>query len=177
MPGPVPGFLFLKAPQDAVLSQLRIQYQESKDRAEQAQLAANPESRTKLMERSDHSAKLIDTFSTGQGAVTSLVFDIGELADELSISDFSSKALEAGGYSTVGKSKSVDESWLGVEFAGSFDQFVKYINELERNEPVVFVEKILFLRGTEGSVSHQVKMDLSFLTQTKKLTDSIAMAP
>lgn len=171
------AYFFLKAPQDAALSQLRVQFGESRDRADYARLAAVPESRTKLLERYEKSAKMMETFSTRQDAVTGLVFDIGEHADALSLGDFSSKAMDGSGYSTVAKSTVVTEGWLSVEFQGTFEQFVKYINELERNQPVVFLEKISFRRGTEGPASHQVTMDLSFLTQTKKLTEPVALVP
>lgn len=171
------GYFFMKLPQDAELDQLRTQCTESQTRADYAQMAAIPESQTKLIERCEESERQIETFSTRQDTVTGLVFEIGELADELSLCDFSSKALTVSQYSTVGKSEIITENWLNVEFEGSFDQFVKYVNELERNQPVVFVEKIFFRRGTEGPASNQIKMDLSFLTQTQKVTGSLAMVP
>lgn len=169
------GYFALMQPQSLKLQQLRIQYQDSQQQSDHAQMAAMTESLNRLLDKREQSKNLIETFSIRQDDVTGLVFEIGQIANELALSDFSSKTQNQASYSTLGKSKILNENWLNVEFEGTFEQYVRYMNKLERNQPVVFIEEVFFRRGND-SKAHKATLDLSFLTQTEKVNGSLAVA-
>ena len=160
------GYLLLYAPQQATLLQLKNQCAESQTVLEQAQLAAQDQTKAKQKQQCEEVGQLISGFSTQQDAVTELVFEIGRIANELRLSEFSSKNQKQQNYSTVGKSKLVSEVWLNVDFQATFEQFAQFLNRLECHSPVVFVEEVSFRRGSQDAHNHTTSLQLSFLAET-----------
>ena len=149
------GYSLLHAPQQATLLQLKNQCAESQSALVQAQLAAQDQTKAEQKQQCEEVGQLISGLSTQQDAVTELVFEIGRIASELRLSEFSSKNQKQKNYSTVGKSKLVSEVWLDVEFQATFEQFAKFLNRLESHSPVVFVEEISFRRGAKDMYEHK----------------------
>ena len=85
------GYFLFYAPQQAELLQVNNQCDESQTALEQAQLAAQDEAREKQKQQCEDVSQLISGFSTHQDSVTELVFEIGRIANELRLSEFSSK--------------------------------------------------------------------------------------
>ena len=141
------GYFLFYAPQQAELLQVNNQCDESQTALGQAQLAAQDEAKAKQKQQCEDVSQFISGFSTHQDSVTELVFEIGRIANELRLSEFSSKDQKQKNYSTVGKSELVSEVWLKVEFQATFEQFAQFLNRLECHDPVVFVEEVLFQRG------------------------------
>lgn len=162
------GYVLSYAPQQAMLLQVKNQCAESQMALESAQLAAQEKIKAKQQQQCEEAEQLIADFSARQDAVTELVFEIGRIAtNELGLYDFSSKSQKQKAYPTVGKSKLVSEGWLKVDFEATFNQFAQFLNQLERHNPVVFVEEVAFQRGTHQTRGHKISLELSFLTQTE----------
>jgi Tfp pilus assembly protein PilO len=170
------GYALFYMPQKAELLQVKTQCNESQTALEQAQLAAQEETKTKQQQECERVGQLISSFSTQQDSVTELVFEIGRIANELRLSEFSSKDQKQQNYSTVGKSKLVSEVWLNVDFQATFEQFALFLNRLECHDPVVFVEEVSFQRETQDTHGHKVSLQLSFLTETKAKNKKVAAA-
>ena len=160
------GYLLFGASQKSELVQLKNQCAESQTVLEQAQLAAQDQTKAKQKQQCEEIGQLISGFSTQQDAVTELVFEIGRIANELRLSGFSSKNQKQQNYSTVGKSKLVSEVWLNVDFQATFEQFAQFLNRLECHSPVVFVEEVSFRRGSQDAHNHTTSLQLSFLAET-----------
>ena len=168
------GYILFYLPQKVELAQITNQCTKAQTELEEAQLAAQDQVKAKQNQRQEQIHQLISSFSTEQDAVTELVFEIGRIAHELGLSDFSSKNNGKQNYSTVGESKVVSEAWLDVDFVANFEQFAKFINRLESNNPVVFIEEIAFQRGSADSNGHKVSLKLSFLTETCEKNKKVA---
>lgn len=168
------GYGLFYAPQHADLTELKNQFQQNETQLEKAQLAASVEVREKIQLECEEKSRLIGCFSTEHNAQTELVFEIGQIASELHLSDFSSKHENQQAQSTV--KNGLEEAWLEVEFVATFEQFAQFINQLERNCPVVFVEKVFFRRNSEESQGHDVTLMLSFLTKTNQTKKTVALA-
>ncbi len=169
------GYYMLHVPKKEVLAQVRRQYTESKEQLEIAQMATEPAICEKVKKQCEEATQSISRFSVHQDNVTSVVFEIGKIANELGLSQFSSKNQRAQSYPTVGKDSTITEAWLEVEFDSSFLRFVQFINRLEQGTPVVFIEDIVIRRDENSQNSNQVKMQLSFLT-TEDKARSVASA-
>lgn len=170
------GYFLLHLPQKTELLQVNNQYAESQTALEQAQLAACDKTKSKQKQRSEEVSQLISSFSTQQDTVTELVFEIGRIANELRLSEFSSKNQKQKNYSTVGKSKLVSEIWLDVDFQATFAQFAQFVNRLECHSPVVFVEEVSFRRGSQDGKGHKASLQLSFLAETRAKNKKVAVA-
>ena len=170
------GYALLYAPQQTELLQVKNQCDESQTSLEQSQLAAQDQTKAKQKQQCEEVGQLISGFSTQQDTVTELVFEIGRIANELRLSEFSSKDQKQKNYSTVGKSKLVSEVWLDVEFQATFEQFAQFVNRLECHNPVVFVEEVSFRRGQQDTHEHKASLQLSFLAETGANNKKIASA-
>lgn len=170
------GYSLLYAPQKAELFRLRSQSEQNSAELETTRVAILPETREKMNQQCQRNDRLIDSFSTLKQTENELVFHIGQIASELDLVEFSSKQQKQKGHTTVGDSKTLAEVWLDIEFFATFQQFARFINELERNCPAVFVEEVFFRRKPDTEKGHDVKLQLSFLTRTEKQDKRIALA-
>jgi len=168
------GYLMFYAPQKVQLCQVTNQCDESQTSLHEAKMAAEDNAKVQQKRQCEEVDRLISTFSMPQDAVTEMVFEIGRIANDLRLSEFSSKNQKQNNYGTVGKSKLVSEVWLNVDFQATFEQFAQFLNRLESNTPVVFVEEISFRR--RDTQEHDVSLQLSFLTETGANTKNVAMA-
>ncbi len=171
------GYLFFHLPQKEILAQAERQFRESNEIREIADMASQDSVIQNAQQRCDEVCEQIHHYSLPEKSITNLVFEIGKMAGEIGLSDFSSKDHNNRNVSTVTKSDIVTEGWLAVEFKASFEQLLQFVNRLETAEPVVFVETLMVSRGTNGQKIHEVKMELSFLATTGEGNYSVASAP
>lgn len=168
------GYGLFYAPKNAEVTRLKSQYGQIQDELDHAQAAAQPDTRMTLQQQFEEKEQLIGCFSTEQNAETELVFEIGQIASELGLREFSSKQEDQQTHPTV--KDGLEEEWLSVEFYSTFEQFAQFINRLERNCPVVFVEKVFLRRSKEGvdGKGHDVSLMLSFLIEKEKKPIAVA---
>ncbi len=171
------GYLLFYLPQKTELAQIQKQCAETQRKLEKVHQVAQAQTKEKMKQRCDESSRLISAFSTEHDKMTKLVFQIGQIANELHLAEFSSKNEKGKERPTVADSKALDEGWLEVDFsAATFRQFAEFINRLERHCPVVFVEEISFRRKTSGSKGHAASLRLSFLAEKNAGDKTVAMA-
>ena len=170
------GYFLFYMPQQIEFAQMKNQCNESQTMLEQSQLAAREQTKEKQKQRCEEVSQRIAGFSTQQDTVTELVFEIGRIANELHLVEFSSKNQRQKSYSTVGKSECVSEVWLNVDFEASFEQFAQFINQLECHSPVVFIEEVSFRRQSRSDKGHDASLKLSFLAETGSENTKMATA-
>lgn len=168
------GYILFHGPQKNELAQIKNQYNESLSDLERAQLAAQDQTKTQLKQQCEEVGRLISGFSTHQDTVTELVFEIGRIATDLRLSEFSSKN-QTQKDSTIGKSELLSEFWLEVEFQATFEQLAQFIYQLECHSPVVFVEELHLQRG-QDTRKHKASLQLSFLAKTEATNKTVATA-
>ena len=169
------GYFFLHVPKKSQLVRVQQQYTESNDQFTIANKATRDDIRQEMNRCFEDTANMINRFSVPQDNITGVVFGIGKIANELGLSEFSSKNQKAQSLSTLGDSEDVSEAWLEVEFESSFLKFAQFVNRLEQETPVVFIEKVVLRRNENGQKNNDVKMELSFLTTESKI-NSVAVA-
>ena len=170
------GYFVCYSPQKIELARLQNQCAASQTELEQARLAGQDPTKEKMKLRCEETARLISAFSTERDKMTELVFQVGQIANDLHLKEFSSKNENRKNQSTVTKSKTLDEGWLNVEFFATFNQFAEFINQLERHCPAVFVEEVSFRRATSDNKGHTASLKLSFLAEKETDNKKVAMA-
>ena len=170
------GYFLFYLPQGVELAQVQGRYSESREKLEHAQLAGQDRTREKMKLRCEESEQFIAEFSTDRDKMTELVFKIGQIANDLKLVEFSSKNENKKELSTIQKSKALDEGWLSVEFCASFNQFIAFVNQLERHCPAVFVEEVSFQRSTSSGKGHRASLKLSFLAKKDSDNKMVALA-
>jgi len=168
------GYFLLSVPQQIEFSRIKNQCAESQSALEQVQLAAQEGTKAKQKKQCEEIGQLVSGFSAQRDAATELVFEIGQIANELRLSEFSSKNQKQNNYSTTNKSKFVSEVWLDVNFKASFEQFMQFMHRLECHNPVVFIEEISFQRR-KNIQEHEASLKLSFLAEIGPKNKTVAM--
>lgn len=156
------------SPKKEQLEKLQTEHNQSRDLLLIAEKAQQQEVRDTLKQRFDAVNETVQQFSVPHNQKTGLVFEIGKLANDLGLLEFSSKNRSVNDYVILEKDSEVTEAWLNVEFKSSFEKFARFVNRLERQAPVVFIEEITFQRDNDEQSLHEVEMDLSFLVRKKK---------
>lgn len=174
------GFFLFHRPRKEALQSLERQYNESNDLVFIARKAARQDVQDQLQEKLQAAEQAVRQFSVPSESTNGLVFEIGKIANELELTEFSSKNQPVQNLSSAGKKekKELTEAWLKVEFKSSFLQFARFINRLERQTPTVFVEKMTLVRNDADPTRNVVRMELSFLVrqEIKELTLADAAA-
>jgi Tfp pilus assembly protein PilO len=168
-------FAFLSAAA-SILSQLHQKYEESGEQVALAKKAACEQTRLQLEQQTEQVAGQLNAYTIPAEQVNRLVFEIGRIAGQLNLAGFASKNLDMQPSSGKSNSKSMlSEVWLSVEFRGSYEQFARFVNLLERNSPVIFVEKVFVNRSRKESYDCAFQMELSILTTTGANGRALAM--
>jgi len=103
----------------------------------------------------------MDPFAAVGGDSSKLSVDLGQIANSLNVIGFASKGQHEQSAATLPQCKSLGADYMYVSFKGNFSQFARFINELERHKPVVFVDKFMITRSEQGNFDHDVTMVLS----------------
>ncbi|HBG28256.1 MAG: hypothetical protein A2Y10_09685 [Planctomycetes bacterium GWF2_41_51] len=102
--------------------------------------------------------------------MSDLIFNISQIANEKKVDSFNIKGIETGKSSSSSKSKYITEDYIDVSFETSFINFASILNSLERNAPIVFIDKFSIIRGDDKPAAGKVKMNLAVFVSQKNIS-------
>jgi len=156
--------VLLLGPQRRTQAGLERQMAEKKQIYEAAMTGARHETRLKWKEQIEQLESKLYGFAVESEESANLTFDISQLAKDKQAYSFSIRSRESSGLeSDTASCECIDENRLNVDFSAAFKQFATLLNALERNRPVVFVDKFRIERSKRGELIHPVNMELSVL--------------
>lgn len=97
-----------------------------------------------------------------------LTFDISKIANETEVSSFSIKNKDSRGAVEIPQCENIVENKLDISFDGSFRQFANFLNALERNNPVVFVDWFKIRRARGDETKHDIDIGLSVFVEKRQ---------
>ncbi len=161
-------YLFALGPQLKAKSRTTQQFKETMEAYNTAQQMAREETKIKLRERIEQLGADLNKYMVDNSSTANLVFDISNIANETELEGFSIGVREKITGRDSLQCNYIDESQINVSFrVKDFYQFATFLNRLERNEPVVFVDKFEISRSRNSSTGHQVSMNLSAFIRKK----------
>ena len=107
----------------------------------------------------------------GQDESLDFAIYIQELANAAGVSDFDVTHRMEDSYGPIDECVHIEEGRMQVNFSASFSQFATFVNSLERNKPVIFVDNFSISRSHKGGRSHKVTMALSFIVGKATISD------
>lgn len=116
----------------------------------------------------------VGCFSTPEPQRSSLIFKVGQLASVLGLKDFVSQLPSSIPDPTLPNSAALQEGWLSISFKSDFLTAATFVNTLERDQPVMFVETISLQGDDQNPDWVEVRMLLSYLVQTRPPTQAVA---
>ncbi len=100
-----------------------------------------------------------------------LTVDIGKIAKQAGVQDLHSTNRMQGSYGPINECRHIREGRIQIKFKSSFSQFARFINLLEYNQPVIFVDYFNIKRSTSNNNRHDVDMVLTFFYGQDSLAD------
>jgi len=162
------GYMLFLMPQAQVAAGVNKRLAEVVERHSHAQEARTSQTRQRLAEQLKQVQDRLAEFVVDSGVAAGVTFQIGQVADELAVSEFSTKRKETQEQETLDGCKNLAEVSLDVTFDSDFSKFARFINQMERLSPVVFVERFSIKRKIQDANQHETKMGLAFFVGTDK---------
>lgn len=96
-------------------------------------------------------------------AIDSLPFDIAAIADAVNVTDFSStsRSIIDESFLEIQNCGYIGYTLIDIEFTSSFNSFARFVNALERHDPIIFVEELSIIRNNDNPNENIAKIGLS----------------
>jgi hypothetical protein len=165
--------MFLMLPQQKEAELLGKQLREKRLKYEQSKAADSEQAQTQLSEKVGELTEELDTFAAKVDDLDSLWFSISRIASETGVEGFQGRGKENESYSLIPNCYNIGTASMEVDFASSFTKFAKFINRLERYNPIVFINEFTITRPTKEGSEPKSKLFLSVFVRVPA-EDSLA---
>ncbi len=154
-------YLVLLLPQKKSKEQVESEYDRMKLKYESVIEMRNEETKARFKEELESLENKVKDFTLDSEKASNLTFDISQIANKKKVDSFSIKTQENVKTTADLGLKYIKENEIDINFAGSFNQFATFLNTLERNRPVVFVDSFKITRSHRDDLGHKVNMNLA----------------
>ena len=152
-------------PQNQKWAVLHAELTDLTEQYDQAQLSRTEQYRARLQERLAAVKKVWQDFVVDPARASALAFQIGQMANDLKVSEFSAHRKDTQTQEEMQDFKKIEESWLQIAFRGPFDSFAQFINRIERNQPSMFVEEFTLKKNQDAAVKPEAEVSLCYFVE------------
>lgn len=155
-------YMLLMAPQLRTKKQTQALFTKEQQTYNLAIKAAQEDTKSKLNKQLTELKVALREFVVDFGNSASLIFDIRQIANERRVEALSIKTKNGRTASRIPNCDYICQDSIDISFDAEFNQFAVFLNELERHQPVIFVNKFDITRAKDGQLKHKVNMGMSF---------------
>lgn len=155
------AYVVLLLPQKKNKEQVESEYDRMKLKYGSVIEMRNEETKARFKEELESLKNKVKDFTLDSEKASSLTFDISQIANKKKVDSFSIKTQENVKATADLGLKYIKENQIDINFAGNFNQFATFLNTLERNRPVIFVDSFKITRSHRDDLGHKVNMDLA----------------
>lgn len=169
------AYLLVLAPQEENRRLTVSTLEETKLLAQSAKEAAQEGNKKLLIDKLSDSEKTLKYFVIEREKAANMTFEIDRIRDkrEVILDTFSSDFTGSEGTKKTDNYKHITARQISVNFKSTFNMFANFLNALELNEPVVFIDAFSITRSTESDSGHSVSMNLAFLVEKDAKTKDV----
>jgi len=152
--------LFLSPQQDEINS-IQLQLSEKKESNQNLKSAGAAQMRERISDELEKKLQILNNYSFNMNESGKLTYIVGKISgdfDSIDTGSFTSKRLMEGSVSKTEGFEHLSEERLNVSFTSDFEGFGRFLNNLERNRPIIFIDK--FLMKPEKKESSRVSVNL-----------------
>ena len=155
-------YMLVLRPQGNRLKRIEFDVAKIQKQADAAKIAADEKTRENLNEQIKNLQEQLRRFVIEPGKIQDVATEIQKIAEEARLT--SVKIDPSGGRSigTFSDCKYLSGRPITVNFESGFKKFATFLNNLEKNEPVVFINTFSIDKSNEDS-DHKVQMELAVL--------------
>ena len=168
-------YLLVIQPQQRTLAEVQKNFAVSNEQYSLAQTAQREDTQRRMAEKLEGVKELVRTFVINPTESSQLTFRISQLAGQCRLGNFTAKVKESVGTLNEQENLKIGEGWVELTFSSTFNQFAVFLNSLETDRPVVFVESAAIKRSDSGSL-HDARVLISYLMD-KPDSKPFAQAP
>ncbi len=152
-------YVFAFLPQKEVFAQTGIDLAKVQEKYVTVKDAASEKEQERLKSEIKNLEIKLDDFVVDVNNVNSAILSINQIIKEIEVGVFTQVRTVKPGerYEKIPGCQSLGRVSCRITFTGSFNQFAKIINILERHKPIVFVDKFEVAKSLKGN-DHRVDM-------------------
>lgn len=158
-------YMMVLKPQGRSKRELSRQLEEKKQDYIAARATSNEETRKSLMLEVERLENQLRRFVADANNAANLTFDISRIANSNNVLSFSIKARDNKAIFGIPQCNLIGENRMDVSFNGDFRQFAIFLNTLERQEPVVFVDSFSITKANQSQEANRINMSLSVFVE------------
>ena len=161
-------YMLALKPQAKDKHELSVELEEKKQSYIAAREISNKEARKQLVLAVEKLEQHLHKFVADPNHYANLTFDISRIANKIDVLSLSIKGKNNKGVFEIPKCNLIGENKMEISFGGDFNQFASFLNELERHEPVLFVETFTIDKANLEGQPNKVSMNLSVFVETQQ---------
>jgi hypothetical protein len=161
-------YVLVLGPQNTLMAKLNKDFADSTEKYTLAQMAGRRDTKVRLNETLKAIHQKTARFIIPAEDATDLMFHISQLAAQYQLQKFSAKDRPAGAFAEDNEQSKIVENWQELSFSGDFVQIASFLNSLERNQPVIFIENINIQHDTQKASLMQAKVLISYLVEVSE---------
>lgn len=154
-------YFLVLGPQNHARKRIEGELDGKKQKYDFAQNATKEETKIRLYKQIEDLHNKLDFFVINFEDSANLSFDISQIASDKKVTSLSVENDSKKTISTISDSNNIFENHISVKFIGGFKQFAGFLNDLERNKPVLFVKGFTIKPSNQDDSVYQVKLDVS----------------
>lgn len=162
------AYIIVLSPQQKSKQQVETEYAQTKRKYDSVIEMSKEETKARLKEELESLKNKLKVFTVDFEDAPNLTFDISQIANKKKVDSFSIKTQENIKASADLGLKHIKENQIDINFAGDFNQFATFLNTLERNQPVVFVDSFKITRSQRDELGHKVNMKLAVFVRKQQ---------
>ncbi len=162
------AYIAVLSPQQKIKQQVETEFAETKRKYNSVIEMSQEETKARFKEELESLQNKLKDFTVDFEDSPNFTFDISQIANEKKVESFSIKTQEDSMNSARLGLKYIKENQININFAGDFNQFVTFLNTLERNRPAVFVDNFKITRSQREELGHRVNMKLTVFVRIQQ---------
>lgn len=145
---------------------------------ESAQRATQEQTKIELDKEIERLRERLKDFVVDFEDSADLTFAIGQIAAERKVAALSigSGKKRAAATTPIADANSVNESYIDISFISGFNQFVAFVNNLERHRPVFFVHQFKIDRSNQDRSVYTVTLNVRALVRRPRETETASIS-
>lgn len=166
-------YLFVIRPQKHTRQRIENRLTEKKQVYESALQVSQDEMKNRLNEKIARLRDRMNDFVIDYEDSANLTFDISNIADEKKVASLSIKGNDKTRITEIPDCKYIGESYIDIDFVAGFNQFANFLNALERNRPVLFVDEFTITNSRQDESGYRVNLKVAVYVK-KPQSDNVA---
>ena len=154
-------YIFLLRPQKEIRHRIENRLAEKQQIHESALKASQSETKNYLSEQITRLRDRLNDFVIDYEDAADLTFDISKIANEKNVDSLSIKGNDNKRIEEIPNCTYIGESHIDIDFSAGFNQFATFLNALERNRPVLFVDQFTITNSRQDESGYQVSLKVA----------------